>query len=675
MRYGVDYYPEQWEEPRWAEDARLMREAGFDTVRMGEFAWARLEPARGRFDFSWLDRAIALLAGNGIDTVLGTPTAAPPKWVADESPDVCPTDSFGRVRGFGSRRHTCFNSPSLREHTRRLVGAMAAHYAGNPHVIGWQIDNELMGRCYCENCRKAFVAWLQKKYGTLEALNSAWGTVFWSQTYTEWNQLILPGYTACGISDVDHSVHNPGLELDYDRFCSDSILDFFDLQAGILRAAGCGPITHNIMPNAEHIDYYRLAERMDFASWDAYPVSAFDNKPFSWISMGHALTRSLKHQPFWVMEQESGPCGWSVIGDTPKPGQLRLWTLQSRADGAEGIVYFRWRPALAGTEEYWYGILDHDGVPRRRYREVCEAGRALKTLDAALQGASPVHKAAIVYSYDALWAHQSQKHSPNFEYKSLIHTWYRALLRRGIAADLIAPSQSFEPYAAVLVPALCLADEALREKLEAYVRAGGTLAVSYRSGIKTPFNSMTSETLPGIYRDLAGVELAEFDSLNFGRTVPVRGDFGAASAGVWCDILTLKGAQPVAEYAGEFYAGSPAITKNSFGRGWTWYFGCDLDDDALERYLGAVCLGAGVQPPVPECPEDVELSVWQKEGRQLLAALNHSGKAVQLRLSAPSAELFSGVQASEFSLEPYGAALFGSPLSGTPVWKIEKKKQ
>jgi beta-galactosidase len=657
MRYGVAYYPEHWDETRWETDAKLMKEAGFNVVRMGEFSWVKLEPHKGEFHFDWLDKVIELLARYGIDTVLGTPTAAPPKWVVDESPDVCPKDMYGRVRGFGSRRHTCFNSSSLREHARRIVSAMAVHYSGNSHVIAWQIDNELMGRCYCENCRQAFIRWLQNKYGSLKKLNRAWGTAFWSQSYESWDELILPGYSACGISDVDNSVHNPGLELDYKRFCSDSILDYARMQAEILKQYGDWPVTTNVMPNAEHVDYFRFGRQLDFASWDDYPVSSFDKKPYSWVSMGHALTRSLKQKRFWVMEQQSGPCGWSTIGDTPEPGQLRLWAMQSLADGAEGIVYYRWRPCLYGTEEYWYGVLDHDGIPRRRYAEIQAAGADLKKTDEALCGAQFRADAAVVFSYDVLWAHQNQKHNALIEYKELVHQCYRALLRNGLSADVINETSDFSRYRVILMAAFCLATDDIRRKAETFVKNGGTLAISYRSGIKTWNNSMTDQTTPGIFREMAGVEVEEFDSLNFGRRNRIRGTQGESEVSVWCDILRPLTAEPLAHYEGGFYRGKPAIVRNRFGSGTVYYFGCDLDAESLKRYVGEVIQNVGLKPLIPECPEGVELSAWEKDGRRTVIALNHGSQPVTLKADHVLHDLLTEKTEKQFKLPGYGVAV------------------
>lgn len=664
MRYGVAYYPEHWDEARWETDAKLMQEAGFNIVRMGEFSWAKIEPRKGEFHFGWLDTAIELFARYGIDTVLGTPTAAPPKWVVDESPDVCPEDMYGRVRGFGSRRHTCFNSPSLFEHTRRVVSALAEHYAGNSHIIAWQVDNELMGRCYCENCRQAFIRWLRSKYGTLENLNREWGTAFWSQIYGSWEELILPQYSACGISDIDNSVHNPGLELDYKRFCSDSILNYARMQTEILKQHGGWPVTTNVMPNAEHVDYFRFGGQLDFVSWDDYPVSSFDNKPYSWVSMGHALTRSLKQKRFWVMEQQSGPCGWSTVGDTPEPEQLRLWAMQSLADGADAIVYYRWRPCLSGTEEYWFGVLDHDGIPRRRYREICEAGADLKKADKAIRGARHQSDAAVVLSYDVLWAHQNQKHNERFDYKSLIHQCYLALLRNGVNADVIDETADFSKYKMVWMPAFCLATEEIRKKTENYVKNGGTLALSYRSGIKEWNNSMTEATVPGIFRELCGAEVEEFDSLNFGRKNRINGTQGESEVSVWCDVLHPLTAETLAYYEEGFYRGRPAIVKNRFGNGLVYYFGCDLDQESMKRYAGEMIRSTGLELPLAECPESVELSVWEKCGKRVLMVLNHGKQAVSLKADRVLRDSLTGKATALVELAAYGVAVLQEDESG-----------
>ena len=362
MYFGVDYYPEHWPEERWEKDAGMMKEANINVVRLAEFAWAKIEPDEGVYDFSWLDRAIAVLALAGIKTVLGIPTAAAPKWLMDKHPDMYPVDMHGLVKGFGTRRHYCANHSMYREYTRKITAKMVEHYKDNPNIVAWQTDNEFGDNCYCDNCRDTFRTWLKKKHGTVEILNNEWGTVFWSQTYRSFDEVPVPGYsssdgfsqTASGSALSTPYNHNPGLLLDYRRFCSDSYVAYQDIQIGEIRKRSRLPITHNYMGHYNELDYFKLGENLDFISWDNYPNNMWGRSDYKTTAMAHDLMRGIKNSNFWVMEQQSGPCGWHSMGDTPEPGQIRLWTYQAIAHGADAIVYFRWRACTFGIEQYWY---------------------------------------------------------------------------------------------------------------------------------------------------------------------------------------------------------------------------------------------------------------------------------------------------------------------------------
>src|SRR5215212_6049719 len=348
--FGVDYYPEHWPEARWSVDAQLMAEAGFNTVRLAEFAWSRLEPQPGVFDFAWLVRAI-----------LGTPTASPPPWLMQAQPDLFRVDEQGRRLTFGNRREYCPSHPLYHDCTRAIVTVMAEHYAPHPHVVGWQIDNEFGDRCYCPVCRDAFQHWLRRRYETLDALNGAWGTIFWSHVYTDWSQIPVP--VATGGSP------NPGLALDFARFASDTYVAYQQLQIDLLRSRTSGQfITHNLMGfGYDKINYYDLARELDLVTWDNYPRTqwslAADVDP-SGPALAAATMYGLKQQPFWVMEQQAGPGGWELVSVMPRPGELRLWAYQQIAHGADGIIFFRWRTARHGAEQYWHGLLEHDGRAR-----------------------------------------------------------------------------------------------------------------------------------------------------------------------------------------------------------------------------------------------------------------------------------------------------------------------
>ena len=371
IKFGCDYYPEHWDKNRYEIDAKLMQDMGINVVRMVEFSWSKLEPKRGTFKFDWLDEIINILAKYNIHVVLGTPSATPPAWIVEEIPDLLPIDSEGRVRGFGGRHHNCQSNETYRTYVKRIVTKMAEHYKDNPNVIGWQTDNEFGNShtdlCHCNSCRESFQKWLELKYKTIEKLNVEWGTNFWSQVYDKFEQIPTPMITP--------NSHNPSLLLDWKKFHSDLINDFQQLQIDILR--GVCPdqfITHNLMGFSDLINYFDLAENLDFISHDQYPMGFFDvpqpmKEPFR-LAGALDLMRGIKHQTYWIMEQQSGPTGWEILGRTPRPGQLVLWAAQSIAHGADVIVFFRWRTCSYGTEEYWHGILPHIGIPGRRYNEL-----------------------------------------------------------------------------------------------------------------------------------------------------------------------------------------------------------------------------------------------------------------------------------------------------------------
>jgi beta-galactosidase len=368
--FGVDYYPEHWPEERWAEDARLMQEAGMNVVRLAEFAWSKMEPREGQFDFDWLDRAIGVLAEKGIKIVLGTPTASPPPWIMT-NPELFTVNEDGVRSTYGLRREYCPTNETYRCHSVRITEAMADHYKNNPHVIGWQIDNEFGNRCYCPLCQKAFQAWLQKKYGTLDELNRRWGTIFWSHVYTEWSQIPAAAKTAFA--------HNPGLDLDYRRFMSDTYYDYQQLQIDAIRERCPNHfITHNLMgfkyPN---LDYFDMTQSLDFVAWDNYPRGFWDlavktNPPL--LALGHDAMRSLKHKNFWVMEAQGGPAGWEIIGVTPVRAGSPVGVSGHRAwSRRHGVLPLAHLPFRDGRILAWH--LDHDARPRRRYAEVKQMER------------------------------------------------------------------------------------------------------------------------------------------------------------------------------------------------------------------------------------------------------------------------------------------------------------
>lgn len=668
MYFGADYYPEHWPKERWPIDAKMMRDAHMNVVRVAEFAWSKLEPEEGEYDFSWLDEAMEALAAEDIRIVLGTPTAAPPKWLMDRHPDFYPVDAYGLKKGFGARRHYCYTNPEYREYCVKIAGKMAEHYRDNQSVIAWQIDNEMGDTCYCECCRKGFQDWLEKKYGTIDAVNEAWGTVFWSQTYRSFAEIPQPRYTACdgfsqngggdnGQMPVPYS-HNPGLLLDYCRFSSDSKTEFQDEQIQVIRQQGSLPITHNFMGHFGEIDYFRYGKNLDFISWDNYVNNMWGKSSYQSVSMAHDLTRGIKRKNFWVMEQQSGPCGWQKLGDTPVPGQLRLWTWQAVAHGAEAIVYFRWRACTFGIEQYWYGILDHDGIARRRYKEISQTGAEFERLCGHILNSSVSVETALVKSYDNLWSHRGQPHNVGFDYNRLLAGYYTAFADNHVNMDIICDESDFSSYRLVLMPAFNMVTHEMAAKCEEYVRNGGNLLLTFRSGTKEWTNKMTTNTLPGLFRELAGIEIEEFDSVNFGRTVQISGTFGEGEAAVWCDIIKPVQAEPLAHYASHYYMGVPAVTVNRYGKGLVFYAGCDLNQEALEAFISQIIDTLGIQKAYEYKVPGLEAVKKENADCKYLYLLNHNNYTVEVALNGKYRELTEDrMLEKEIRLEAYGVAV------------------
>jgi beta-galactosidase len=659
--FGVDYYPEQWPEERWPVDARLMAEAGVNVVRLAEFAWSLLEPGPDRFDFGWLDRALEVLQGRGIRAVLGTPTASPPPWVMAMLPDAFRVLPSGHRQTYGNRRQYCPTHPGYRERGCIITQAMAEHYAQHPAVLGWQIDNELSGHCHCAICKKGFQAWLKRKYGSLDALNAAWGTAFWSQVYSDWRQIPVPLETG--------GVPNPGLDLDYRRFMSDTYVCLQQEQVDILRRA-CPDhfVTHNFMGfHHSEIDYFDLARTLDVVAWDNYVRTSWnldqEVRPAP-SALGHDTMRGLKGQNFWLMEQQSGCGGWQNVGTIPRPGEMRLWTYQAIAHGADAIVFYRWRTARHGTEQYWHGVLDHHGQPRRRYRELQTIGAELARVGEQLLGAESRPQVAIVLSYDTRFAFQAQPNHKDLNYSEFFSSYHAALHRRNVGVDIVPPLADLSQYRLVLAPALHVVSPEVADNLRRYVGGGGTLLITARSGVKDEANAVVDLPLPGLLADVCGVEVEEYDALHADGNVPVElalpgstAEARTLRARLWCDLLVPTTAQTVARYQGEYYAGRAAITLNRFGRGQTVYVGTLGDEDLIDTVVGWA-VGMACVAPALAAPDGVEAVERWKEGRRLLFLLNHGDQACDVALPRGMADLLADrAMAGQASLEPKGVLI------------------
>ncbi len=627
--YGVDYYPEVWDESRWEKDATMMQAAGINFVRLGEFAWAKMEPAEGQFDFAWLDRALKVLNAHRIKAVLGTPTASPPAWLYAKYPDIAAMDENGVRYRFGSRRNYCLHSANYLAATRRIVTAMAEHYKNHPGVLGWQIDNELGNPdCYDPACRAAFQDWCRRKYKTLDTLNKSWGAIFWGHTISSWAQIPLPWNTL-------FKTHNPSLALDYHRFFSDSTYDYLKLQVDILRKI-CPrqAITHNEMGLFDNIDYSRLNTALDFVAWDNYPM--FGNQNYSEYTgpgLAHDLMRGSKNnQNFMIMEEEGGLPGWSTFwGRQAAPGLYRVWSYQAVAHGADGVCYFRWRTSRYGTEQYWQGVLDQDSYPNSRYKIVAQAGKELAQLTGLLQGSTVVSQVALLVSPDSRWAFHIQPTVEGFDYNHQLHLYYDALRRSGVNVDVVFPQDDFSKYKLLIAPTLFVVDKPLVEKLTQYVKDGGALILTFRSGVKDEHNIVTDQTLPGPLAELAGIAIHEYDPYTKQEQQVLLPDGSAVPARTWFDILDPTTAETAATYAKGYYAGKAAVTRNRFGNGDVFYVGTELApeyyDVGIKQVIGHLGIDAG-----PSLPEGVEFATREKNGKKLVFLLNYTDKAQTVSL-------------------------------------------
>ena len=597
MRFGVCYYPEHWPAERWSIDARLMRESGLSIVRIGEFAWAHIEPSERQYEWDWLDQVIETLAEVGLEIVLGTPTAAPPAWLVKAYPDVLPVDANGRQRRFGSRRHYCSNNSNFRHHTERVVTNLAKRYGENPAVIGWQIDNEFgchgTARCYCRNCIIAFRQWLKIKYQTVDKLNEAWGTTFWSQVYTDLDQIEPPNLTVAEA--------NPSHILDYVRFSSDSWMAYQQLQIDLLRKFSPGQfVTHNFLSNFPNFDVYAMAKPLDFASWDSYPTGhaevqasrlyspndqspnyMFDIGDPAITSLSHNITRGQKQRTFWVMEQQCGNINWGKYNTGIRPGTVRLWTWHAISSGAEAVIYFRWRASLFGHEQHHSGLLKHDGSQDIGYQELINMQDELPEMT---EIASSPHnsKAAILLDYNSLWALQQQPHHKDFDYFSHLFIYHRAFQQLGIPTDVVSPDADLSRYKIVIAHTQWLGSESLAKTFKSYTEKGGILLLGVRSGFKTSTNIVTADGLPGPFRDLLGTTVTSWFALPPEASFDIESDIPGLTgpASIWAESLEPYSkvsnrimVKALARFASGPFSSQIALTEHEVGDGRAFYLG------------------------------------------------------------------------------------------------------
>ncbi len=664
---GVDYYPDQTPESLWAEDARMIAEAGFNNVRIAEFAWALMEPSEGRFDFAWLHRAVEILHTHNIAVILGTPSAAPPPWLSAKYPEVFEVNAQGQRLHPGGRRFTCPTNQTYRRLSLAVATAMAIEFAQPPGIVGWQIDNELtLGsspRCYCDFCQAGFQAWLRAKYGTLDNLNRTWGTVFWSQNYSDFSQ--IPAPLPSGADP------NPGLALDYDRYQSYANTSFLEEQLTMLRRE-CPKhfvTTNNVGLPLDTIDMRSLYANLDFVAFDNYPGffethlrqrgqtgPLLSNVIPTAVAVGHDFARCVKGKPFMIMEEQSGKAGQPTFSPQPEKGQVRLWTYQAVAHGANGMNYFRWDTATFGAEEYWHGMLNHDRSKSPAFDEIVQTVKELKTLGPELLNSQYVADAALYFDYDCSWALKIQPGHYALSYADQITAWYGAISPSHTGIDVIGPGADLSRYKIVFAPVVYVLSEAQAERIRAYVRNGGVFVTNFRLGAKTESTQMVLTPLPGLLRDIMGVTVADYVPIYSGKpgvkfSSLLSGPDG--ECGLWADVLQPAGAEVLGTYTSASYAGRPAVTMNSFGKGKAIYVGADLTAPSLSRVLQSLAASAGVKAPFA-VPAGVEMTVRRSGNQTWTFCLNHSAEVKTIKIPRPVTDVVSGeVQHSEVRLDGY----------------------
>jgi beta-galactosidase len=649
IRYGGDYNPEQWPEEVWLEDMELMRRAGVNTATVGVFSWARIEPRPGARDFAWLDRVLDLLHENGIGAILATPTASPPPWLGHQHPDTLPVTRDGVRLGYGSRNQYCPSSPVYRERATAVVEDLAARYSQHPAVVMWHVNNELGPWCWCDNCASAFQSWLQKNYVDLDALNAAWGTAFWSQHYGAWDEIKPPRAAPYLL--------NPAQELDYSRFLSDALVACLDAEAAILRrhAVSSGrvalPVTTNLIPDYFAVDQWELRGRFDLASVDSYPDPASGAEAGATHAYAADLARSLSGGRPWVlMEQSPSEVNWRPVNKHKKPGQMRLYSMQAIARGADASLFFQWRQAAAGAERYHSGMLPQTGTRSRVFGEVAEHGRELAGLT-GVAGTTVPARVALILDWPSRWALGWRgKISDRVDYQKIVKDWHAALWRANITVDLVSVADDLRGYDLVLAPALHVLSATDAERLARYAADGGHLVVGYLSGTVDEHTRFH----PGGYQAAAlssalGVFVEELHPLDEGESVLCDSqEFGEFPVTDWTELVHLEGAEAVARTCD----GRVAVSRNAYGSGTAWYLAAQPADAPLTAILRAAAHRAGVEPTLPGLPPGVE--AVRRGGTMFL--LNHTDTPVAVEVGG-----------TVTALERFGVTLLPSRQSADPA--------
>ena len=647
---GTAWYPEQWPESRWEEDLRLMEASNIKVVRIAEFAWSRMEPSEGRYEFAWLERAIDQAAKHHIVSVLGTPTATPPAWLTQKYPDTLRVEENGRRSVHGNRAHASSGSPHYRQFCREIAEKMAIRFGHNPNVVGWQIDNEygyaLMS--YDDLTRQQFRDWLKAKYRTVGNLNTHWTTSYWSQTYDSWGEIPIPV-----------GGHNPGLMLDWKRFVSDTWNDYQKDQIKVIRqnAAPRQFITGNFMGFFPGFDHYVLSEPLTFASWDDYVGSGHVDADSNGLT--HDLTRGFKPGNFWVMETQPGAVNWAEVNNFLNQGEVRAMAWQAIAHGADDVNYWQWRSALNGQEEIHGTLVGPDGTGVPLLEEVSKTAGEFRHTQDAFRGTTVVSDVALLNSYDSRWAIDFQKHTNKYDQIELLQSYYHALRGLSQSIDVVNPYAPLAGYKLVVAPDLNLIPKDLAQHFMDYVHDGGHLVLGPRSGMKDEFNALLPQRQPGFLVDALGGRVEQYYALE--KDFPVSGTWGSGEVRVWAEQLKslAPDAQVIMKYGtcNGWLDHQPAVLTRPYGKGRITYIGGILDEKLMASAAEWMVKDSGVTPVFGPLPNGVEVGRRVGAGKQVFILINYSQQTRRVALPRAMKSLLEDKQTEAVELPAYGVAV------------------
>ena len=632
MWLGVDYYPEQWDASLLEQDLDTIVELGCNVIRIAEFSWHLMEKQEGQYDFSFFDRVIEKAKERNLKVIMGTPTATIPAWLAKKHPDILSEFEGGKKRAFGGRHVYCFNSPHMYAYSEKIIRELVEHYKDEESIVAWQIDNEIGHEgsdvCYCENCQKAFQTYLSKKFaGDMDALNETYGTTFWSQEYNTFDEIPTPSETI--------TTHNPALRQDWERFRSQSIVDFMAFQAKLIKEISPEAVVMHDFPGGglgKHVDYSKVAKTLDQAAYNNYPVWGGQKEPIAPHEIAFALDyiRGLKGENFWITEAIMGAQGHDVTGFLPRPNQAKMWSYQSMAHGADSLMYFRYRGATKGAEQFCYGIIDADNVKRRKFYEVQSFFHDIIKYREAME--APVkNEAAIVYDYDSLASFRIQRQSILLDPAAEMQKFYKAFYDQNVGVDVIPEDRDFSSYKVVILPQMIITKPEMEEKVEAFVKNGGTVIMTYRHAVKDADNNVPfGETLPVHYNALAGLTVEETESLQDYDAFPVVGsgvfEGVEGTGGIFRDMIKVQDAEVLFRYADAFYQEFAAVTRKQTGKGTLYYVGCGLEEKITKLLMEQVMRDCHFQMVPSE--EGLEIVTRGNEKQKVTMYINHNAKEV-----------------------------------------------